>query len=97
MDDFVKETNDGAILLTVQVVPRAAKSEVCGIHGDALRIRIKAPPVDGKANLALREFVADTLGIALRTVELAAGETSKRKTLRITGASLADFASKFGV
>lgn len=84
MDGFIKETGDGAVLLIVQAAPRAAKSEICGVHGDAIKIRVKAPPVDGKANQALREFIAELLGIPLRSVELVSGDTSKRKIFRIT-------------
>ena len=78
----------GAVLLTVQIVPRASKSEVVGIHGDALKIRIQAPPVDGKANLALREFVAEKLGVAMSAVSLVSGETSRRKVLKIVGVTM---------
>jgi TIGR00251 family protein len=89
MDGFIKETGDGDVLLTVQAAPRAAKTEICGVHGDAVKIRVKAPPVDGKANQALREFIAELLGVSLRAVELVSGETSKRKIFRISGVASA--------
>lgn len=75
-----------SVLLAVHVQPRAARTEVVGLHGDALKIRIKAPPVDGAANEELIRFVAEQLGIARADVELAAGGTGRAKRLRITGA-----------
>ncbi|MDR3221258.1 MAG: DUF167 domain-containing protein [Candidatus Accumulibacter sp.] len=69
--------------LTLHVQPGARKSEVAGIHGDALKIRLAAPPVDGKANAALLEFVANRLGLPKSAVRLAAGQTSRRKILEI--------------
>lgn len=67
--------------LVVQVVPRTSKSEIVGIQGDALKVRLQAPPVDGKANKALCEFIADQLGVSTRLVQLATGSTSRHKTL----------------
>ena len=76
------------IVLTVQVVPRASKNAVVGIHGDALRIRLQAPPVEGAANAALIAFLAETLGIRPRQVEILSGHTSRRKTVLISGVPL---------
>ena len=76
----------GGIRLRVHAVPRAARSEVCGLQGDSLKVRVKAPPVDGKANAALCEFVADALGLPKRAVRVAAGETGREKTLFAAGA-----------
>ena len=75
-----------SVLLAVHVQPRAARTEVVGLHGNALKIRIKAPPVDGAANDELIRFVAERLGIARADVELVAGGTGRAKRLRITGA-----------
>ena len=58
------------------------------MHGDALKIRVASPPVEGKANEALRRFLAEAFGVALRNVALVHGETSRRKTLRIVAPSL---------
>ena len=70
--------------LAVHVVPRASKSEICGLQGDALKVRLQAPPVDGKANKALCEFIAERLGVHVRDVRVAAGSTSRHKTLQIS-------------
>lgn len=70
--------------LAVHVVPRASKSEICGLQGAALKVRLQAPPVDGKANKALCEFIAERLGVSARHVLIAAGSTSRLKTLLIS-------------
>lgn len=69
--------------LTLHIQPGAKKTEVVGVHGDALKIRLAAPPVDGKANAALIAFVAETLGIPRSALELISGETSRRKRISI--------------
>lgn len=79
----------GGIVLALHVQPGAARSEVAGVHGEGrearLRIRLAAPPVDGKANAELRRFLADAFGVPLRSVTLVRGETSRQKTMRVDG------------
>ena len=77
---------DRQTTLTLHIQPGAKKTEVAGEHGDALKIRLAAPPVDGKANVALIAFVADRLGVAKSSVSLKSGQTSRRKVLEVTGA-----------
>ena len=72
-----------ALLLSLHVQPGASRTEVTGLHGDALRIRLAAPPVDGKANAELARFLADAFGVPQRQVTLVRGETSRRKVVRI--------------
>ena len=76
-------TKDG-VVLRLHIQPGAKKTEVVGPHGDALKIRLAAPPVDGKANAALVEFLAKKVGAGRTAVELISGETSRAKRLRIT-------------
>ena len=76
----------GHITLSLHIQPGAKKTEVAGVHGDALKIRLAAPPVDGKANAALIEFLATRLGVARAQVTLKSGQTSRRKVLEIDGA-----------
>ncbi len=71
--------------LTVHVVPRARRTEVAGRHGDAIRIRLAAPPVDGAANAELVRFLAERLGLPRRAVAIRSGATGRRKTVAITG------------
>lgn len=74
---------DGSITLQVHAQPGARKTEVAGVHGDCLKIRLAAPAVEGKANAELRRFLADAFGVPLKNVALVRGETGRRKTLRI--------------
>ncbi len=75
--------------LIVHVQPGAKTTSCAGIHGDALKIRLAAPPVDGKANQALIAWLAQTLGCPQSAIELIRGQTSRRKTLSIdTGARM---------
>lgn len=71
------------MILDVHVQPRAAKDEIVGTHGDRLKIRIVAPPVDGKANRHLIGFLAEVFQVAKRDVVLLAGETGRDKRFRI--------------
>ena len=71
--------------LTVHVQPRARKTEVTGRHGDAIRIRLAAPPVDDAANDELVRFVAATLGVPRAAVRITRGRTGRRKTVTIDG------------
>jgi uncharacterized protein (TIGR00251 family) len=73
------------VTFAVRVVPRASKDEIVGIHGDALKIRVTAPPVEGRANETLVAFLADQLGVRKSQVEIVAGTTSRRKTIRVVG------------
>lgn len=76
---------DGSFVLALHIQPGAKKTVIAGLHGDALKIRLAAPPVDGKANAALIEFLAKTCGVPRSAVELVSGETSRSKRVRIIG------------
>lgn len=73
----------------VRVVPRSRRDEVVGLHGDALKLRLAAPPERGKANRALSKFLAGLLGVAPSDVEILSGHTSRRKRVRVRGVSAA--------
>jgi uncharacterized protein (TIGR00251 family) len=70
-------------VLDVSVVPNAKRTAIDGLHDGALRVRLAAPPVDGKANQCLVDWVADQLGCPKRSITLLRGQTSRRKQLRI--------------
>lgn len=82
--EWIRETAKG-VLLPVRAVPRASKNEIQGIHGDALKVRLQAPPVEGKANEALVRFLSDTLDISRAQISIASGETGRNKAVLITG------------
>jgi len=75
----------GGVTFAVRVVPRASKNEIAGIHEDALKIRVTAPPVEGRANDALIAFLAQRLGVRKSEVEIVAGATSRRKMIHVSG------------
>lgn len=72
-------------LLSVRVQPGARRTEVAGEYGELLRIRLAAPPVNGKANAALVEFVAHELGVPKSAVTIERGTTSRTKVVRVAG------------
>jgi uncharacterized protein (TIGR00251 family) len=79
--------NKDGLTITVRVIPRASRSEVVGEHGDALKVKLASPPVDGAANEELIKLLAKTFAVSKNSVEIVAGHTSKTKTVRIAGVS----------
>ena len=77
-------------VLRVRVVPNAKRSEIVGLHGEAIKIKVQAPAQEGKANAALLDFLAEKLGVPARQVTLVAGEKSRDKILAIEGIEEAD-------
>jgi uncharacterized protein (TIGR00251 family) len=71
--------------LRLRIVPNAKRSEVVGSHGEAIKVKIAAPALEGKANQELIEFLADKLGVPRRNVTLASGEKSRDKVVAIEG------------
>jgi uncharacterized protein len=74
---------DGSITLELHCQPGAKRTEVVGIHGSALKIRLAAPPVEGRANEALIAFLATSFNVPRRNVALVRGKTGRAKTVRI--------------
>jgi uncharacterized protein (TIGR00251 family) len=85
---IAKDVADGCTL-SVRVHPGARKNGVTGVHADAVKIALTAPPIDGKANEALIAFLAEALQLPRARIALVAGITSRAKTVRITGKSAA--------
>ncbi len=88
MSHWLQQAADGRITLTLHIQPGARKTGFAGLHGDALKIRLAAPPVDGKANEALIKFIAETLRLPKSAVNLKSGQTSRRKLIELTTCSL---------
>lgn len=77
-----------AVTLMLHVQPGAKRSEVAGLHGDALKIRLAAPPVEGRANEALLRFIADCFKVPLRNVEIKQGDQSRHKRVEVRGSAV---------
>ncbi|HEY0946017.1 MAG TPA: DUF167 domain-containing protein [Opitutaceae bacterium] len=76
--------------LAIKAVPNAPRSAIVGWLGDALKVKVHAPPLEGRANEELCAFLAETLGLPRRAVTIATGDTSRQKLVRIDGLTLAD-------
>jgi len=76
--------------LAIKAIPNAPRNAVAGWLGDALKVRVHAPALEGRANDELCAFLADTLGLPRRAVTLAQGDKSRQKLLQITGLTLAE-------
>lgn len=81
------ESRNG-ITFNVKVIPRAKRDEIVGAEGDALKIRLNAPPVEGRANEALIKFLAELLNVPRARIEIVRGETSRHKLVRVRGVSI---------
>jgi len=87
---YLREQAGGiSVSLSVHVQPKASRTRIAGLHGDAVKLCITSPPVDGKANAAVIEFFAKLFKIPKTAVTIASGETSRDKRLVLTGISAA--------
>ena len=84
----LRESKDG-ITFSIKVHPRAKKDEIAGTVGDALKLSLAAPPVEGKANEACVRFFAEFLRVPRSSVTIAAGESSRNKVIRVQGLTVA--------
>jgi len=75
----------GGVTIEVRARPRASRTRAAGLLGDALKVELAAPPVDGEANAELIAYLAKTLGVRKSDVELLQGETGRNKVLRVRG------------
>ncbi len=86
-DAPVQASGDG-VTLVVRVLPRASRNQVAGEEQGAIKIKLTAPPVEGAANAALIEFVAEWLGVRKSAVSIVSGEKARHKRLRVTGVTV---------
>lgn len=96
MTDWLRVDGDD-VILNLHIQPGAKKTEVVGLHGDALKIRLAAPPVDGKANEALLSFIAAKVGAGKTAVALVSGQTSRAKRIRVRGVGEQAVLARMGV
>ena len=83
---WLRRASDGSVTLSVHAQPGAKRTGFAGLHGEAIKIRLAAPPVDGKANVTLTAFLADYLGVPKAAVTILAGESSRHKVVWIQAA-----------
>ncbi len=83
MAGWCSRAADGAWILRVHAQPGARRTEVAGLHGDALKVRVREPALEDRANEALAQFLADALGVARRDVVLASGAKSREKRFEV--------------
>jgi uncharacterized protein (TIGR00251 family) len=85
MTPWLRQDRDGFVL-ALHIQPGAKQTAIVGLHGEALKVRLAAPPVDGKANAALIDFLAERLGIARSALEIVSGQQARSKRVRIRAA-----------
>jgi uncharacterized protein (TIGR00251 family) len=81
---------DNSITFSVRVQPRAGRNAIRGVHEGALKVALTAPPVDGRANEALRRFLAESLNVPASAVTILSGERSRTKRIEVRGATAAN-------
>lgn len=94
---FNIQERDGAVFVDVHAVPASKREGVVGVHGDALKVAVRARPEKGKANAALVEVMSRVAGVRRSGVEIVSGHSSRRKRVRIEGVSAADFRARVDV
>ena len=95
-EHVVMPHQDGAAI-TVRAQPRATRNEIAGIRDGALLVRVTASPVDGAANIALLELLADRLGVAKTRLEIVAGASGRQKRIVIRGLDAPTIAGRLGL
>ena len=82
---YLQTLPEGTLLLSLYVQPRSSRNELTGLHGDALKLRVTTPPVDGRANKAVISFLAKLLKIPKSAILIRSGLQSRSKKLLLTG------------
>jgi len=93
---MIKSNSEG-VILTIHAQPKASKTEYVGVHGDALKFRVAAPPIEGEANTALCKFLAEVFSISKRSVEICSGHGHRHKRIKLIGVSVQEVRSKFRI
>jgi uncharacterized protein len=94
--NWISSTAQG-VMLQVHACPRAARDAAQGLHGDAVKIRLRAPPVEGRANEALVEFLSQVLQVPKNAITIVAGHGGRAKRLAIAGVNAATVRARLGV
>ncbi|MBN1254369.1 MAG: YggU family protein [Deltaproteobacteria bacterium] len=76
-----------SVTLKIHLQPRASRNGIDGVHGDALKVKVTSPPLEGRANKAVKKLLAEQLGLSPSQVEIIAGQRSREKLVRVSGLS----------
>jgi len=87
MSTWDVQESEGGVQFKIKVQPRSAKNQICGVQGEALKIKLTAPPVDGAANEACLRFLAEKLHVPAGRLRIVSGQTSQHKLIRVEGLS----------
>lgn len=87
----------GGVQLQLHVQPGASRTGIAGLHGDALKVRVAAPPAEGRANKELLDYLAEVLGVPRARIAVVKGETGRRKTLIVQGIELQEARRRLGL
>ena len=90
---IIKKSNDG-VMLPCMIQPRSSQNKIIGLYGELLKIKLTAPPVDGKANAALIKYLSKVVNMPRGTMTITSGLTSRRKTVRFSGINIEDLIDK---
>ncbi len=85
MSEWSISEAQGSVTFSVRVTPRSSRNQIAGLEGAALTIKLTAPPVEGAANAALIEFIAERLGVRKSAVSIVSGGKARNKVVRVTG------------
>ena len=88
---------EASITLKVRLQPRASRNGIDGVQGDALKLKVTAPPLEGRANKALKKLLAERLGIPPARIEIITGRRSREKLVRLSGISRAEVERALGI
>lgn len=97
MGVVLEVTTDGAVRFGLKVVPGAKRTEIVGAYGERLKVRVSAPPEDGKANAAVAEAIAQALGVKGNAVKIVAGFANAQKVVEVRGLGGEDVRKRLGV
>jgi len=95
-DGLISEVSDG-VIIRVHLQPRASKTEICGIQGDELKVRVTSPPVDDAANRLCADFFAKSFKRPKSAVTIISGHKSRHKRVHLSGATLEDISVQLGM
>ncbi|HIJ79665.1 MAG: DUF167 family protein [Desulfobulbaceae bacterium] len=87
---YLLENEDGSVTIALYIQPKASRNRIVGLHGNALKLSITAPPVDGKANEAVSKFIAKLFKVPKTAVDIVSGQSSRNKRIRLETISLAE-------